>query len=131
MPRIHLTYQTTVLSQKWALHIAKLLPKIAVDTLSITGNEEASFKEKDVDVRLVPCDDTNSVNMGPLSITVDANYFPERQENINDRTTSFAQKIEELLKQEKIEFAGGSIGSVWIRLTPAGYTPFTLPEAQL
>lgn len=82
-------------------------------------------------ILLTAYQDGSSVNMKPIHIIIEANHFPERQENIRDRAKKFAEKLNELLKKERFGFAPNSIGSVLIRLIPSGYTEFTLPEREL
>ncbi len=122
MPRIHFIYHSRGgITPATALAIAKILPAITVEHLSIEGNLRASFTVGAVEVLLREVNDQNSINMPTLSITIDANYFPERQEDLNKRTQAFKEQLENSLKELGLPIRGG-VCSVWIRLLNADYT---------
>ena len=127
MPLVLLDYDPNFVPSSLAGVLAKALPLMVADALYVDEEEDGRLTEDDIEVRVRPHGPLDVGTM-PLQITIFANEFPARAENLADRRAEICAKVRGYLgAYSEIPFTNapkGERGFVWVLLCPASFETF-------
>lgn len=123
MPEVKIKRNPSQISDEAAQKIAKALQVIVARALTVPGHKEAQLTKDDIEVGITdhgPLD----INTLDLQIVVIANDYPERKQNLAERTAQIVKDLK--------AYAETLIGFrltenqtfVWVLLSPAAFEKF-------
>ncbi len=94
------------------------LPRLIAEALNVPSVLGAQLTENDVEARIEPFDALNTKAHKDLEIVIFANYFAERERNLDtERAPYIAKEVKKLIPY-------GMSGFVYVRLAPSGFAEF-------
>ncbi len=117
MPLAIITYRPSDARLNLSNRIAKVLPSIIAQTLSIPDHPHASLSEVDTEVRFVASSGLD-MNAPEIAIRIFANDYEERKANLDERTAEICK----LLRESKAWWPSldGNV-YVWVMLCPGSF----------
>ena len=103
---------------RMVVNLESNLPRIIAEALDVPSLLEARLTETDVEARIDPFDGLNTKAHKDLEIVVFANYFAEREKNLNtERVPYIAEEVKKWIPR-------GMHGFIYVRLAPSGFAEF-------
>jgi len=93
------------------------MPGIVAASLHVEENKDAHLTPDDVEVHVQESGESD-VNTKDLEITIWANLYPERLENLGWRKENIVQFVRDFLTANDMQFLSGF---VWVLLQPASF----------
>lgn len=122
MPLVLIHRNPKLLSDNYLQRMIESLPQMVANALSVEGVPSASLTAEEVEIRVSnrgPLDQ----NTMPLGITIFANFYPERAENLDERTERFQKWIKTVLPPGFFDGVP-RLGYVWILLGHGKFVKF-------
>jgi len=84
---------------------------------------------RDIEVEFRPFGDIDENNGYTITVQIDANEYPSRQANLQERNKTIAMALQDLFKKAHVILTpdvSNRKAFVWTRLMPAGFAEFNL-----
>ena len=122
MPLALIHRDPRVLNDHYLEQLVERLPEMIANALSVEGDPSATLKANEVEIRVSDRGPFDK-NTRPLGITIFANFYPKRAENLDDRVERFQKWIKTVLPPGFFDGVP-RLGYVWILLGHGEYAEF-------
>lgn len=121
MPLVKLRYKDDPILFRGVLHLTKELPKIVAEALN-SSDPEGHLEPKDVEVEICKAD-PNDLTHYDFYVLVEANDYPERRRNLDERRKKIADAFWEVMRptMKPGDYIRHYSGFVWVKLCPGSF----------